>query len=85
MKALVDYDGLIASDLWAEGAAPDKRTIQRWVHDRKIPHVVLGPRMIRFDLDQVRRHIELVCAVAAVVPRRGGSGNILRRRKEVAR
>ena len=31
------------------------RTVDKWVHDRKIPVKKLSPRMVRFDLDEVEK------------------------------
>jgi excisionase family DNA binding protein len=31
------------------------RTVDQWMHDRKIPYKKLGPRLIRFNLDEVER------------------------------
>ena len=30
------------------------RTVDQWIHDKKIPFKKLSPRLIRFDLDQVQ-------------------------------
>ncbi len=34
------------------------RTVDAWIHDRKIPFRRLGPRLIRFDLDRVAAALE---------------------------
>jgi hypothetical protein len=31
------------------------RTVDQWLHDRKIPYLKISPRVIRFDLDAVER------------------------------
>lgn len=32
-------------------------TLYAWVHEKKIPHVRLGPRTVRFDLDELVRWV----------------------------
>jgi excisionase family DNA binding protein len=34
------------------------RTVDQWVHDRKIPFQKLGPRLVRFDMDKVAQALE---------------------------
>ena len=77
---LVDYEGLRASNIWAEGCAPDIRTLQRWVRGRRIPYLQMG-RLVRFDVEMVREHIYRSMMVQPVgVPRTPGghprSGNV---------
>jgi len=31
------------------------RTVDKWIHDRKIPFKKLSPRLVRFDLDAVEK------------------------------
>jgi hypothetical protein len=80
-SGLVDFEGLRASGIWAEGCAPSKRTLIRWCAERRIPHVVMSKRIIRFDVAAVREHIAAVQTVRPV----GGSGNVRRRAIRAAR
>lgn len=34
------------------------RTVDQWIHDHKIPYKKLGPRLVRFDLDEVDRALQ---------------------------
>jgi excisionase family DNA binding protein len=34
------------------------RTVDAWIHDRKIPFQKLGPRLVRFDMDKVAQALE---------------------------
>ena len=34
------------------------RTIDVWIHNKKIPYKKLGSRMVRFDLDQVEEALK---------------------------
>lgn len=72
---LVDYAGLMKSTIWAEGSAPDERTLQRWARERRIPHFRIG-RLVRFDVQMVREHILRTMAVQPIVAR---SGNVRRK------
>jgi excisionase family DNA binding protein len=31
------------------------RTVDQWIHDKKIPYRKLSPRLVRFDLDEVEK------------------------------
>jgi len=44
---LISYDEL--AELWSI----KKGTLQAWVHEGRLPHVRLGPRTTRFDLDEL--------------------------------
>jgi len=33
-------------------------TLYAWVHEKRIPHVRLGPRTVRFDQDELRAWVE---------------------------
>lgn len=77
LQGLVDYDGLRASGIWADGCAPSKATLSRWVSARRIPHVIFSARIIRFDVEAVRDHIRLHATVhAAQAMSRRTSGNL---------
>jgi hypothetical protein len=34
------------------------RTVDKWIHDKKIPYRKLSPRMVRFDLDEVAKALD---------------------------
>ena len=50
---------LITKAELAKDLGVGQRTIEAWVHDRKIPFISMGHRTLRFCLDDVRRALRL--------------------------
>jgi excisionase family DNA binding protein len=53
-RAEHQFDSLATTEDVAKLARVSKRTVQIWVHERRIPHLKLG-RLLRFRLADVQR------------------------------
>ena len=53
-RAEHQFDSLVTTEDVAKLARVSKRTVQIWVHERRIPHLKLG-RLLRFRLADVQR------------------------------
>lgn len=42
----------------AEFLGIPRLTIYQWIHQRKIPHIKLGHKTVRFDREQIERWLE---------------------------